>query len=63
MTTVSARSFWERKVAEDVGKCAGSSLYTLGRSRDVNNVWPSIYCTSKWFVTHLRNSIHNSKYS
>jgi hypothetical protein len=48
MTTASARSFWERKVAER----AGHSVYALGRSQDVNNVWASIYCTSKWLITN-----------
>jgi hypothetical protein len=54
MATVSARSFWEHKVAEDVANHAGHTLCTLERSQDVNNVWASIYCTSKWLIVHLK---------
>lgn len=43
MTTARARSFWERKVAQR----AGESVCAVGRSQDVNDVWASIYCTSK----------------
>jgi predicted methyltransferase MtxX (methanogen marker protein 4) len=53
MTTVSARNFWERKVEEDIAMLAGGALCTLGRRQEVNNVWASIYCTSKWFIAHL----------
>jgi len=58
MTAASARSFWERKVAER----AGRSCCTLQRSQDVNNAWASIYCTSKWLITnedstYLRNDV------